>query len=182
MARLQRRISAASVSQAALEQAASALRALPEKPKEVWSLREAVISLQSSILDALNKGYGYEEVAKMLTNQGVEISASSLKSYLSSAKRQQNNPTERTRRSSRTAKSVEADKLKAIANQGLEASLSDSEATSDSELTAKTPRKAKATASTRTTKSKTTTAKPAAKAQPKSTSTAKPKGTRDRKN
>jgi hypothetical protein len=122
MAKVQRRISAASVSQLTLEQAAAALRALPEKPKETWSLRESVFLLKDTISDALNKGYSYAEVAKMLTQQGVEISASSLKSYLSSAKRSQGDSTRRRRRSA-TTKSIDADKIAALSQSGLDPGL-----------------------------------------------------------
>jgi hypothetical protein len=122
MAKVQRRISAASVSQLTLEQAAAALRALPEKPKETWSLRESVFLLKDTISDALNKGYSYAEVAKMLTQQGVEISASSLKSYLSSAKRSKSDSTRRRRRSA-TTKSIGADKIAALSQSGLDPGL-----------------------------------------------------------
>lgn len=90
MAKASKRLpSSVSVSKSALDSATLTLQDLPEKPKENWSLREAVSVLQESISAALSKGYSYEEVAKMLTTKGVDISASSLKSYLSAAKRQQ---------------------------------------------------------------------------------------------
>lgn len=89
MARANKRLpSSVNVSKSAIDSATSTLQGLPEKPKENWSLREAVSVLQESISAALSKGYSYEEVAKMLTAKGVDISASSLKSYLSAAKRQ----------------------------------------------------------------------------------------------
>ncbi|MCU0569106.1 MAG: hypothetical protein MUF49_21210 [Oculatellaceae cyanobacterium Prado106] len=88
MAKMQKRSSSsATVSKSAITDATAALQGLPEKPKENWSLREAVSMLQDSITDALSKGYSYVEVSKMLSQKGVEISASSLKSYLSAAKR-----------------------------------------------------------------------------------------------
>lgn len=89
MVRANKRLpSSVSVSKSALDSASSTLQGLPDKPKESWSLREAVSVLQESISNALGKGYSYEEIAKMLTEKKVEISASSLKSYLSAAKRQ----------------------------------------------------------------------------------------------
>lgn len=90
MVRANKRLpSSVSVSQSALSGASSSLQSLPAKPKENWSLREAVSVLQESISAALAKGYSYEEIAKMLSGKGVDISASSLKSYLSAARRQQ---------------------------------------------------------------------------------------------
>lgn len=77
-----------------LEQATSALQELPQKPKDIWSLREAIELLQDSITAALDKGYSHDEVAAMLTDRGVEINASSLKYYLSAAKRRKNATTQ----------------------------------------------------------------------------------------
>jgi hypothetical protein len=88
MAKTQKRASLA-VSKKAIAHASSALEALPAKPKSNWSLRETISMLQDSITEALNKGYSYPEVSKMLALKGVDISASSLKSYLASAKRGQ---------------------------------------------------------------------------------------------
>ena len=76
------------VSKSAISQASSTLLDLPEKPKEIWSLREAINALKDQITSALDRGYGYPEISKMLTAQGVEISASTLKYYLSSVRRE----------------------------------------------------------------------------------------------
>ncbi len=78
------------VSKASISQASSTLTDLPEKPKEIWSLREAINALQDQIILALDRGYGYPEISKMLTTQGVEISASTLKYYLSAVRRSDN--------------------------------------------------------------------------------------------
>lgn len=95
----------ATVTKSAIDHATSILEELPEKPKENWSLREAVAHLQVQISSTLAKGYSYEEIAGMLTEKGIDISASSLKSYLSAAKRQkdQTGKTGRTGRRSRKA-------------------------------------------------------------------------------
>lgn len=75
------------VQQTAIEQATSLLEQLPEKPKEVWSLREAIDLLQDSITTALHRGYSHEEVATMLADKGIKISVSSLKRYLAATKK-----------------------------------------------------------------------------------------------
>lgn len=72
-----------SVSKSAVDQAGSFLQELPEKAKENWSLREAVDQLQVQIKAALAKGYNYDEVADLLEGKGIEISASTLKRYVS---------------------------------------------------------------------------------------------------
>jgi hypothetical protein len=108
MARANKRLpSSVSVSKSAIDSATSTLQGLPEKPKESWSLREAVSVLQESISAALSKGYSYEEVATMLSTKGVDISASSLKSYLSAAKRQSGTTSTTKRRGGRRPKSEE---------------------------------------------------------------------------
>ncbi len=86
MAPLRRR-SSTSIPQSVVDQASTALEQLPEKPKENLSLKEAVAALKDTITAALERGYSYEEVAAMLSEQGVKISASSLKSYLSAIQR-----------------------------------------------------------------------------------------------
>lgn len=78
------------VSKAAISQASLTLMDLPEKPKEIWSLREAINALQDQIILALDRGYDYPEISTMLTKQGVEISPSTLKYYLSGVRRAKN--------------------------------------------------------------------------------------------
>jgi hypothetical protein len=86
------------VSKSSIDQAASILEDLPEKPKEIWSLREAIDLLKDQISAALDRGYSYIEVSKMLTEKGVEISPSTLKYYLSSARKDKDGTKPKTRR------------------------------------------------------------------------------------
>ncbi|HEY9628695.1 MAG TPA: hypothetical protein V6C84_15455 [Coleofasciculaceae cyanobacterium] len=89
MAIVKRRSSGpAAVSQSAIAQASTMLQTLPAKPRDSWSLREAITLLHDSILTALNRGYTYEEVSAMLGEQGVNIPASSLKRYLAAMKQE----------------------------------------------------------------------------------------------
>jgi hypothetical protein len=105
MVKTQKRASSAVISKAAIANAASTLEALPAKPKSNWSLRETIALLQDSIIEALNKGYSYPEVSKMLSLKGVDISASSLKSYLSAAKRGKNSTAKKTTRKAKVSDS-----------------------------------------------------------------------------
>lgn len=105
----------ATVTKSAIDHATSILEDLPEKPKENWSLREAVAHLQVQISSALSKGYSYEEVARMLTERGIEISASSLKSYLSAAKRQKETAPSKTERTGRRSRKALSENLTVIA-------------------------------------------------------------------
>lgn len=86
------------VSKDSISSASSALQDLPEKPKEIWSLREAIHLLKDQITQALDRGYGYSEVSQMLSSKGVEISPSTLKYYLSSARKEDGTTKRRRRR------------------------------------------------------------------------------------
>lgn len=99
MPKVKQRPSAATiVSKDALEQAGVRLQELPDKPKEFWSLREAVAILQDEITIALNRGYTYDEVVEILADKNISITASSLKRYLATARRERDGST-RTRKS-----------------------------------------------------------------------------------
>lgn len=90
------------VSKDAISGASTALNDLPEKPKEIWSLREAINLLKDQITTALDRGYTYTEVSQMLSTKGVEISPSTLKYYLSSARKEEGGSKTKTRRRRRT--------------------------------------------------------------------------------
>jgi hypothetical protein len=66
-----------------VDQVGVLLQQLPEKPKEAVSLQEAVNQLQEEIRLALSKGYSYAELAPLLGEQGIAISANTLKRYVS---------------------------------------------------------------------------------------------------
>jgi hypothetical protein len=118
------------VSQTTLNQATSALRNLPEKPREIWSLREAIGVMREVISTALNKGYSHEEVAKLLSQTGVDIRPSSLKYYLAAVKRNQDQPTRtRVRRSFRGANlsAMDADAMDADATDEMDLDMLETE-------------------------------------------------------
>lgn len=88
MASTRGRSKAVIVTKQSVNQAGVFLQELPEKPKENLSLREAVGQLRDQIQAALAKGYSYDDLSKMLTEKGIEISATTLKSYVPAGKRQ----------------------------------------------------------------------------------------------
>ena len=55
---------------------------LKEKPKEELTLRESIYFLRDKIKSALKKGYSYQDLSGILEEQGILISASTLKQYL----------------------------------------------------------------------------------------------------
>jgi hypothetical protein len=80
--------SSITVSKSAIDQATQTLQGLPEKPKQGWSLREAIDQMNDVLSAAISKGYSYEELVDLLRDQGIEISVSSLKNYLTRSKRE----------------------------------------------------------------------------------------------
>ena len=132
------------------------LEGLPEKEKEDLSLREAIGQMQETIKTALARGYSYEDVAKMLSEKGIKISALTLKNYAPSGRRQSSKT-----KSKRGRKSV--------------AEIAASNGTTESEPAASKSAPSKA----RKTTSRSTKTRGQAKADTKSETTVKP--TRRRK-
>ncbi len=56
------------------------------KPKQGMTLREAISKFKPTITKALKRGYTYEEVAAILTDEGISIKAATLKQYLAESK------------------------------------------------------------------------------------------------
>lgn len=56
---------------------------LNKKQKSELNLRESIYYLRRKLKRALNQGYSYEDLAKILADQNITISATTLKQYLS---------------------------------------------------------------------------------------------------
>lgn len=98
-------ILAAEISKNSIEQVSLSLQDLPEKPKDSYSLREAIALMHSSITTALSRGYKHEEISKILADEGIKITASSLRRYLSITKpKGEGKP--KAKRQTRTPKAV----------------------------------------------------------------------------
>jgi hypothetical protein len=100
-----RRSRAASIQKQAIDQVNVSLQELPEKPKDNLSLREAVNLLQDEIRSALAKGYSHEDLAAIFADQGIEISALTLKRYVSSGRNQGSKSKSMSGRTRRSRKS-----------------------------------------------------------------------------
>ena len=59
---------------------------IPPKPKQGMTLREAISKFKPTITKALKRGYTYEEVAAILTEEGISIKGATLKQYLAESK------------------------------------------------------------------------------------------------
>lgn len=86
----EKRQKAIAVKQSSIGNTSAFLESLPEKPKEDLSLREAIDQLREPLRAALSRGYTYAELAEMLTEKGIKISAFTLKNYVPSGKRRAN--------------------------------------------------------------------------------------------
>jgi hypothetical protein len=95
-----RAASSKKISQENIQDVVSSLQNLPAREMDVPSLREAVALLQDPINTALDRGYSYEEVTEVLQNQGIKVSVSSLKRYLSITRNE--DTSQREKRISRT--------------------------------------------------------------------------------
>jgi hypothetical protein len=58
----------------------------PTKPKQGMTLREVIIKSKATINKALKRGYTYEEIAAILTSEGISIKGATLKQYLTESK------------------------------------------------------------------------------------------------
>ena len=65
-----------------LEQIRTMLNALPAKPRAQFGAREMVLELQQDIRHAIARGYTLRDIAALINNQDVPISASTLATAL----------------------------------------------------------------------------------------------------
>jgi hypothetical protein len=59
---------------------------IPPKPKQGMTLREVIMKSRAMINLALKRGYTYEEIAAILTSEGINIKGATLKQYLTESK------------------------------------------------------------------------------------------------
>ncbi len=148
----EKRKKAIAVKQSSIGNTSAFLESLPEKPKEDLSLKEAIDQLREPLRAALSRGYTYPELAEMLTEKGIKISAFTLKNYVPSGKRRANKEKEApakagTRRGqkSQTAELASADLDAQLTETPVKPLVSESTKT-QSETTEKAPQTRKASA------------------------------------
>lgn len=71
----------------AIQKSVEVLKGLPQKEKEEFALREAVYEMYQEIGSVLARGYSLDEVAEILSQNGVQIKGPTLKQYLTEIKR-----------------------------------------------------------------------------------------------
>jgi len=155
-------------------QVASFLDELPDKPKDQLSLKEAISELLEPIQAAFNKGYTYPEIADILRDHGIQISAFTLKSYVPRGRKQSS--AKKATAPRKTRKPAEAASvIQEPAEASTKATSAKAISTTSQRSTAKVAKPKAATS--------TSTRKTAAKAAPtaKTTTTGKATGTTTRK-
>lgn len=70
---------------------------LPPKPKEGMTLKEIILKSKGMINLALKRGYTYDEIAAILSEEGISVKGTTLKQYLAdSTKRKRRKPDQTT--------------------------------------------------------------------------------------
>ena len=59
---------------------------IPPKPKQGMTLKEVIMKSRAMINLALKRGYTYDEIAAILTEEGISIKGATLKQYLTESK------------------------------------------------------------------------------------------------
>lgn len=67
---------------------------LPQKPKEGMTLREIIIKSKAMINKALKRGYTYDEIAAILSEEGISVKGTTLKQYLADSTKSQRRKSE----------------------------------------------------------------------------------------
>ena len=62
---------------------------LPQKPKEGMTLREIILKSKAMINKALKRGYTYDEIAAILSEEGISVKGTTLKQYLADSTKSQ---------------------------------------------------------------------------------------------
>ena len=93
------------------------------KPKQRMTLREAISKFKPTITKALRRGYTYEEVAFILTEEGISIKGATLKQYLAESKGKKRAPETASKLSTQTADSSAVSDIKPDTKLELDTSL-----------------------------------------------------------
>jgi len=79
--------SARVVKRTAVQQSVEVLKGLPVKEPEELALREAIHEMLPEIEGVLARGYSFDEVAGILSQNGIQIKGATLKQYLREARK-----------------------------------------------------------------------------------------------
>jgi hypothetical protein len=111
-----------------LNTALSKLEQLSTKPKSELNLRESIFFLKDKLNSALKKGYSYQDLSEVLSEQEILISATTLKQYLTDMSKKNS--------SSRRKRDQSGNQSSSSSNAKLDAQTSTNVTDSQSELAA----------------------------------------------
>lgn len=79
------------ISRAAADKFSQKLEQLPEKKKTELTTKELIFENSEQLDNVLDKGYDYEDLVDILKEDGIKISKTTLRQYLSEARRERAN-------------------------------------------------------------------------------------------
>ena len=92
---------------------ANKLRALPTQERKEVPTSEAISILSKEITSLLNRGYDFGEISTILSADGIQVSPSTLKTYLQSAKSSGKKTPRKKREQGATLESFNAEETQA---------------------------------------------------------------------
>ena len=106
------------------------LEQLESKPKEELTLRESIYFLRDKLNSTLKKGYSYQDLSSILSEQGILVSAATLKQYLTDIGKKSGYGRKKAKSSSRTSQKTSTN----ITSTSPESASSSKNAASNSDL------------------------------------------------
>ena len=112
-----------------LQTALDKLEQLESKPVEELTLRDSIYFMRDKLNSALKKGYNYQDLSSILEDQGILVSAATLKQYLTDIKKQSSR-----RKKSNSSSRANKKTLKNVTSSSSESALNKKDTASNSNL------------------------------------------------
>ena len=119
-----------------LNTALDKLEQLETKPKSELNLRESIFFLKDKLNNALKKGYSYQDLSEMLSEQKILISAATLKQYLTDMNKKKPSSRRKRDKSVSSSSSQSGNESSSSSNAKLDAQTSTNVTSSKEELVA----------------------------------------------
>jgi hypothetical protein len=117
-----------------LNTALSKLEQLETKPKSELNLRESIFFLKDKLNSALKKGYSYQDLSEILSEQQILISAATLKQYLTDMSKKNSSSRRKREQSVSSRSSSSGNESSSSSNANLDAQTSTNVTNSKEEL------------------------------------------------
>ena len=119
-----------------LQTAFDKLEQLETKPKSELNLRESIFFLKDKLNSALKKGYSYQDLSEVLSEQKILISAATLKQYLTDMSKKKSSSRRKRDKSISSSSSSSGNESSSRSNAKLDAQTSTNVTDSKEELAA----------------------------------------------